>query len=315
MVNSLRKLDMVKLNFDPGPLQEPITLERIKEMITWVPRRFRLADIDRPLKAPGDFSPDDWNLMFPFRESFVPAFEVACRVDHIPFKRTTGPSCFTFLKEVTDEEIEEIKEWVDVIKPYVAIRDCLTLSFALDYDRGGGDPDEPRTRIGALRERAKIYDMSRPTSETYKAADKLVQESINFLTNIGCYDLADAVVAMPPSRPDKPFDLPTYLAEKIAEEWGRTDLSSAVRTVKERPPMKDTLLEDKLEALEGTIEVDHEPFEDEEKVILLVDDLYQSGVSMNYVAMLLLEAGAKKVYGLACEKTCSNDDNISRRGS
>ena len=45
----------------------------------------------------------------------------------------------------------------------------------------------------------------------------------------------------------------------------------------------------------------------------LVDDLYQSGVSMNYVAILLLEAGARKVFGLACEKTCSNDDNVSRR--
>lgn len=49
------------------------------------------------------------------------------------------------------------------------------------------------------------------------------------------------------------------------------------------------------------------------EVVLLVDDLYQSGVSMNYVAMLLLEAGAKKVFGLSCEKTCSNDDNVSRR--
>ena len=77
--------------------------------------------------------------------------------------------------------------------------------------------------------------------------------------------------------------------------------------------MKDAILEDKLGVLEGTIEVDPGPFED--KVVLLVDDLYQSGVSMNYVAMLLLEDGAKKVYGFACEKTCSNDDNISRRGS
>ena len=47
--------------------------------------------------------------------------------------------------------------------------------------------------------------------------------------------------------------------------------------------------------------------------ILLIDDLYQSGITMNYVAMLLLEQGAKKVYGLACEKTCRNDDNISGR--
>ena len=46
-------------------------------------------------------------------------------------------------------------------------------------------------------------------------------------------------------------------------------------------------------------------------VVLLVDDLYQSGVSTNYVAMLMLEAGAKEVFGLACEKTCRNDDNVA----
>lgn len=307
---------MIEIHFDPGPYQGSITRERIQEMITWVPRRFRLDDLDdHPLKAPGEFGDaTDWNLRFPFRETFVAAFEAVCSVDNIPFKGKEGrPGCYTFLKPVTDDEIEEVKAWIETISQHVAIRDCLALSFALDYDREGGDPDEPRTRIGALRERAKIYDMSRPTPETYVAADELVQESMNFLTNIGCYDLADTVVAMPPSRPDKPFDLPTYLAEGIAEDWGGVDLSSAVRTVKGRPPMKDVILEDKLKALEGTIEIDPGPFED--KVVLLVDDLYQSGVSMNYVAMLLLEAGAKKVYGLACEKTCSNDDNISRRGS
>lgn len=44
--------------------------------------------------------------------------------------------------------------------------------------------------------------------------------------------------------------------------------------------------------------------------ILLVDDLYQSGISMNYVAMLLRAHGAAAVYGLALEKTCRNDDNM-----
>ncbi|HEV7516029.1 MAG TPA: hypothetical protein VGR07_06990 [Thermoanaerobaculia bacterium] len=44
----------------------------------------------------------------------------------------------------------------------------------------------------------------------------------------------------------------------------------------------------------------------------MVDDLYQSGISMNYVAMELLAGGARAVLGLACEKTCSNDDNVSR---
>lgn len=31
---------------------------------------------------------------------------------------------------------------------------------------------------------------------------------------------------------------------------------------------------------------------------------------MNWVGMELLNAGARKVFGLACEKTCRNDDNV-----
>ena len=48
-----------------------------------------------------------------------------------------------------------------------------------------------------------------------------------------------------------------------------------------------------------------------DKIVLLIDDLYQSGVTMNYAAMMLLGEGAKAVLGLACEKTCRNDDNVS----
>jgi len=46
--------------------------------------------------------------------------------------------------------------------------------------------------------------------------------------------------------------------------------------------------------------------------VLLIDDLYQSGASSYHVAMLMLETGAKKVFGLACEKTCRNDDKSSQ---
>lgn len=116
---------------------------------------------------------------------------------------------------------------------------------------------------------------------------------------------------MPPSKPNKKFDLPTYLAIKIAKKWGKTNLSNAVWTVRERLPIKNLALEDKLQALENTIQVAPDVFKG--KTVLIVDDLYQSGISINYVALLLLEAGAENVVGLACEKTCRNDDNIRGR--
>jgi Predicted amidophosphoribosyltransferases len=292
----------------------PINRERIVDMITWKPRRYRLADFERPLKAPGELKPNsqDWNLSFPFAETFVPAFEMVCKVDHISFRPSfqTGSRHYTFLKNVSDEKIEEIKKWLSIISPYVALRDCLGLSFALDYDKDDGDPNKPQTQIGSLRSRAKPYN-AEATLETFSAADELAQACLDFLQKVQCYNCVDTIVAMPPSKPNKRFDLPTYLAIKIAKKWGKTNLSNAVWTVRERLPIKNLALEDKLQALENTIQVAPDVFKG--KTVLIVDDLYQSGISINYVALLLLEAGAENVVGLACEKTCRNDDNIRGR--
>ena len=291
----------------------PINRERIVDMITWKPRRYRLADFDRPLKAPGEISQNsqDWNLSFPFAETFVPAFEMVCKVDHIDFRRSqTGSRHYTFLKNVSDKKIEDIKNWFSIISQYVALRDCLGLSFALDYDKEDGDPNKPQTQIGSLRSRAKPYN-AEATLETFSAADELAQACLDFLQKVQCYNSVDTIVAMPPSKPNKKFDLPTYLAIKIAKKWGKTNLSNAVWTVRKRLPIKNIALEDKLQALENTIQVDPDLFKG--KTVLIVDDLYQSGISINYVALLLLEAGAENVVGLACEKTCRNDDNIRGR--
>jgi predicted amidophosphoribosyltransferase len=112
---------------------------------------------------------------------------------------------------------------------------------------------------------------------------------------------------MPPSSPDNDYSLPTVLAERIADETGVPRVAAA-RTVSAREQMKNVSLDDKLRVLDGTIEIDASSVQG--KTVLLLDDLYQSGVSMNYVGMLLLDAGATAVLGLTVEKTCRNDDNL-----
>ncbi len=299
------------ITFDLGPPQKPITEERIEEMIRWVPRRFRLCDFDRPLKQPrelGDWQ-EDWNLIFPFRETFVPAFEEMCSFpDHIPFN-SKGTAYYTFLKDVSGKDIPAVKEWLEKVSGYVALRDALALSFAIDYDREGGNPENEHTHIGSLRQKAKTY--GKPASpETHYAADALVEACVEAVNTLTCYSSMSCIVGIPPSDPDKPFDLPEYLAHGMSDKLGKPDKSKAVRTTRARPPSKQARLEDKLSSVKGTIEVDGSEVRDD--IVLLVDDLYQSGVTMNYTAMLLLAAGAKKVFGLSCEKTCSNDDNVSR---
>lgn len=116
------------------------------------------------------------------------------------------------------------------------------------------------------------------------------------------------MIAIPPSMPKREYHLSSVIASHVANDWEREDLSDAVKKVRKTEQVKNLPLEKKLQTIEGSIEVISEV---EDKKVLLIDDLYQSGITMNYVAMQLLEAGAKRVFGLACEKTCSNDDNIS----
>ena len=292
----------------PLPVQPRITLAAIVEMAEKKPRRKQLAREEQDLLRPPSAAGKDWSIQFPFGETLWNSFAMMCRVPSIGLREDPDGGWYTYIKRADDSVLERIRLWQKTVGQYVVLRDCLALSFALDYEREGGDPKEPQTQVGALRYRAKTYDR-RPTSDTLGAADQLVQECLSFLQSMSCYEAADAVVAMPPSRPDKPFDLPRHLAKGISAGVGKTDLSDRVVTRKRRRALKDVPVAEKLEAIQGTINIEGASFQD--RTVLLVDDLYQSGITMNYVAMELLEAGARAVLGLACEKTCRNDDNVS----
>jgi hypothetical protein len=302
---------MARINIDLGPTQDAVTLENIRAMLAWKPKRMMLSvEWKEALHEPRD-ADTDWSLVLPFCETLGNAFRTMCEVKSIGMRKSkSGDRCYTFLPDAKENEdaLTRVRAWLGSVGKYVAIRDCLALSFALDYDKKEGNPNKAQTQIGRLRSRAKPYD-TKPTADTHKAAEELVTHCCSFLDEMTCYETADAVCAMPPSKGGKAFDLPTHLAAGIASERGIEDVSTAARTIKARKAVKNTPVEGKLELLEGSIEIDARSVKG--KTILLIDDLYQSGVSMNYMAMLLLEAGAKKVFGLAVEKTCRNDDNVS----
>jgi hypothetical protein len=303
---------MLRLYFDRGPIQNPFTENDIRDVVGWIPRRMKLAtEWKDVLKAPrGDG--ENWSLVLPFRETFENAFRTMCAgVNHYAHVGK-GERCIIFLNDSQSDEscVEKAKAWITSIEDHIVIRDCLSISFALDYRTKGGDPQGPKTAIGELCRKAKPYDADGKYDRV--AARQLAQNCVDFLEKVTCYDSADCVVAMPPSRPDKPFDLPRYLAGKIASALGKDDLRGAVVTKKARGQLKATNVEDKLKQIEGTVHIDAETFNG--KSVLIVDDLYQSGTSVNYLGLLLLEAGAKKVFSIACEKTVGNFDNLGTRG-
>jgi hypothetical protein len=213
--------DIDDLVIDFGPIQRPITEERIREMVTWAPRRMKLAvDWKEALHPPGG-SGKNWSLVLPFPETFQNSFQAMCSgVDHYAHPGKDN-RCIIFLNdsEWNKESVEKAKEWVKTIGDHVAIRDCLCVSFALDYRMEGGDPRKSKTIVGDLCRKAKPYE-GNPNYDR-DAARKLAKVCLEFLQKVDCYDSANCVVAMPPSRPNKPFDLPRYLAGKVAAEFNR----------------------------------------------------------------------------------------------
>jgi hypothetical protein len=288
-----------------------ITENDISGLFELRPRRHKFCDPPRsePL-GPPDATRSDWILQFPFEESFWADFKAAVEIRTIGIRTGKNGGHYTFLKPAFPVQIDAVRKWITRVSPYVGIRDLLDASFALDYERENGDPDRPQTEIGRLRSRAKVYDTATQRPDV-AAIDDLALRMARAFGDLAILRRATCVVAVPPSSPDKPFVLPREIASRLATKVGLPFLPSAVRTTKIRPQAKNLTVAGKLGALSGTVRCDANALKRQR--ILLIDDLYQSGATLNYVAMMLADAGAESVYGLVCEKTCTNDDNVSRK--
>jgi hypothetical protein len=297
------------IKFDLPPIQGDFEEDDIRTMI--VGRRQLRTEWPRVMYAPN--SPEkDWCAILPFPNTYQNAFSCMCDADVYAHHTPTGKLCL-FLRGTAGHAAppDEVTKWIETVGKPVVMKDFLALSFALDYDKEGGGPNQTQTEVGALRAIAKPYGGSAATAQTKVAAKKLADKCVEFLNGMTCYKSADCIVAMPPSDPTKQYNLPKYLAERISEATGLENLTEQVLTVELRDSIKGVALKAKFDTLLGTIKVVDNAFE--AKRVILVDDLYQSGTSMNYCGLMLLRAGAKKIFGLACEKTCRNDDNVGGR--
>lgn len=262
-------------------------------------------DVIQPPFPPGG----NHSLLLPFAETFENAFTSMYTRKYRP-NHAAGGRLQLWLNDSTgeDEPPEEATAWVETVGKYVAMQDRLAISFAIDFTCKGGNPNEAKTPIAKLCRAAKPYGNEEVNKEHHKAAKKLAEKCAEVLAELTCYNTVDCVVAVPPSDPEKAYSLPKLLSAEIAKARGIKDFSVFVSTKAKRASIKSKEAAKKLPTLRGTIELKPDKFSG--RTVLLIDDLYQSGTTMNYCAKLIHDAGAKYVLGLACVKTCSNDDNF-----
>lgn len=273
-------------------------------------KRWSLGDPWKALHEP-ERAGKDWGLSFP-----IPLY---CQIFDRAFPRlsknkwkVTEKSCVTYFHRISDEDLAAARAFIDALRPYVVVEDLTAGSMALGFRAATGPSgDIEATEVGQLMRAAKPYNEP-ATEEHRRAGTALAYRLCDLVKAVPLFRDVDGYVAVPCAS-SKAFSLPRGFAYALARRTGKANLSEAVTKSKATPEMKNLSLVQKLDAILGSVAVDRAAVAG--KSIVVVDDLYQSGLTINYVAEELRRAGAREVFGLAAVKTLSNDDNLPKPAS
>lgn len=190
-----------------------------------------------------------------------------------------------------------IEEFCNRHSNTVFINDLLALSVALDMNF---EDNYAYTHIGQLEKNCK--DHHDPESLA-----RLADAAKHFLENTPFYMDTSVIAAVPP-RPGKQYDLPTNLVKELAKRYRCDDISASLEWKNEKPSLKSLNIAEKWSSLESA-ELRCE-YDLQGANVVLIDDMYQSGTTIHYVASKLLGAGANKVFGLCLVKSWRDTDNV-----
>jgi hypothetical protein len=181
-----------------------------------------------------------------------------------------------------------LHEMLELLKEVLTLtrRPELDTALALDFYKVPPEPPSEEwtnTPSGELVHRAK-YWTSNP-AEQHRCGGQLSDRLAEVIEKHPTYKAADVIVAVPGTK--------TEFGEKLAR-------SVAGRVGK--PMVTATLLSERPPAKEGRDSTDLEPYfvpEDVRgRVVIVLDDVYRSGVSIRSVAAAARDAGAVGVLGL-----------------
>lgn len=161
----------------------------------------------------------------------------------------------------------------------------------------GGGFDTQRTEIGEMLYRLKYrFDKNQ--------IEPLAQLVARFIKKLHVYPHLSAIIPVPPSNTDRPFQPVEELALSIGKKVNRPVPLDYLQKIKETQPLKgidDTL--SRKRQLRGAFKVtDRDRFTG--KYVLLFDDIYRSGETLWAVTEVLLAEGrVARVYVLTLTKT------------
>jgi predicted amidophosphoribosyltransferase len=228
-------------------------------------------------------------------------------LDRIPWQSAEEGRCYTYLKNLSEGDFDKLNNFLDKLHHVLLLTpsehlklhfsDELTECYALDYNYQQNVIPRAYTQTGQAEHDAK-WNRDGNAVEWLGRRIWQVIESHPTLAGV------DFVAAVPP-RPSKTYHLPSQLLARVAPLLGRPTLQTFTKA--EHRKLKDLPFEEKLSELNGKFALTENI---KDKRILLLDDMYQSGVTAWSVAKFLKQQGAREVYALACVKSWSDTDNV-----
>lgn len=232
-------------------------------------------------------------LVLPFDEPFESIARNVLSMDRVLFPSKFDNSFYRLI--FSEDEYKGIEDFISKFNDIVFLRDTLDLSVALSMHE---TEPEKRTVLGEheflVKYRSEKYDVAE--NKAYLAA-----EMQRRLAELPFFKLADYICAVPSTK--------SFMREIISElnGFGFEDISDKVSWKNKSGSLKNVeTADEKLEMIQSWGFQLKNDIDLKGKTVLLVDDMYHSGVTMQYIAMQMKDAGAKRVFGIALVKSLGN---------
>ena len=206
-------------------------------------------------------------------------------------------------KEAVDERL-----WLGLNKNIIEFyRNELDYCVASDFNYNFGDG---RTELGVAEYQLKYNSnqlSSREYDEYFSVLVKSIIDSSHF---VPISNGIEWVVSPMPATLKGQTKFAWRLANVISECLKLPFLNPVLES--DKPQMKQLSIQEKIIAWSKIYESNQEIIDSDitGKSIIVVDDLYQSGISMWEYAKFLKRMGAEKVLGLVCVKSLRDSDNL-----
>ena len=194
---------------------------------------------------------------------------------------------------------EEVLDFLSLITRGLTIEDALDESHALAYHQ---ETDEAtgrlaRTTLGKLVNRAKYETLKRPREIIGNAV-------ADFVTRHPRYNRATSVACIPPHKSGKTSSLPNRLVRQVSKTLELTQVT--IERVSDTAEQKEIRDEDRQAGVRKRIANQRHTMRVnanlERESVIVIDDLYGSGGSMQEACRALKAVGAGEVLGLAITK-------------